>query len=60
MNVMAGNHIMQMIQSPYPALNVMQRNEPVAMDTIYARMPAIGTGGQKMAQLFMGKNLLCC
>jgi hypothetical protein len=55
MNVMAGNHIMQMIQSPYPALNVMQRNEPVAMDTIYAGMPAIGTGGQKMAQLFVGR-----
>ena len=55
MNIMAGNHIMQVIQSPYPASNVMWRNEPVAMVTIYARMPAIGTGGQKMAQLFMGR-----
>ena len=31
---MAGNHIMQIIQSPYPALNVMPRNEPVAIDMI--------------------------
>jgi hypothetical protein len=55
-NVMAGDHIMQTIQSPYhPALNVLRRNEPVATDTIYAATPAIGTGGQKMAQLFMGR-----
>jgi hypothetical protein len=54
-NVMAGDHIMQTIQSLYPALNVMWRNEPVGMDTIYARTPANGTRGQKMAQLFMGR-----
>jgi hypothetical protein len=33
----------------------LQRNEPVATDTIYAGMPAIGMGGQKMAQLFVGR-----
>jgi hypothetical protein len=55
---MAGDHIMQTIQSLYPALNVMQRNEPVATDTIYTGMPAISTGGQKMAQLFMGRILV--
>jgi hypothetical protein len=54
-NVMAGNHIMQTIQSLYPALNVLQRNEPVATATIYAGMLAIGMGGQKMAQLFVGR-----
>jgi hypothetical protein len=54
-NVMAGDHIMQTIRSPYPALNVLRRNEPVATDTIYAGTPAIGTGGQKMAQLFVGR-----
>jgi hypothetical protein len=57
-NVMAGDHIMQTIRSPYPALNVMRRNEPVATDTIYAGTPAIGTGGQKMAQLFVGRSLV--
>jgi hypothetical protein len=52
---MAGDHIMQTIQSPYPALNVLRRNEPVATDTIYAGTPAISMGGQKMAQLFVGR-----
>ena len=31
---------------PFPALNVHHRNEPVATDTLYADVPAIGTGGQ--------------
>jgi hypothetical protein len=31
--------------SPFPALNVHRRNEPVATDTLYADVPVIGTGG---------------
>ena len=57
-NVMSGHNILQTIQSPYPANNVWRRNEPVASDTIFTEVPAIDTGGQKMAQLFIGRKSL--
>ena len=57
-NVMAGNNIMQTTQSPFPAHNVWRRNEPVASDTIYGQVPAIDTGGQTMAQIFIGRKSL--
>ena len=53
-NVMAGNIITQTTASPFPMHNVRRRNEIVAMDTVFAEVPAIGTGGIKMAQLFVG------
>jgi len=40
-NVMAGSKILQTIKSPWPANNVLRRNEPVATDTIKAQVPAI-------------------
>jgi hypothetical protein len=45
------------IKAPNPALNVKRRNEPVAMDTIYATIghPAI-THGSTHAQFFKGRR----
>ena len=54
-NVMAGRNVLQTIKSPYPANNVWRRNEPVASDTIFADVPAVDTGGQKAAQLYIGR-----
>ena len=57
-NVMSGHHIQQTIKSPYPALNVWRRNEPVASDTIYGQVPAVDSGGITMAQIFVGRKSL--
>jgi hypothetical protein len=42
---------------PNPAVNVRQRDEPVAMDTIQSNVPAID-GGEKYAQIFVGTKSL--
>ena len=57
-NVMSGHVYQQTIKSPFPAHNVWRRNEPVATDTITAAVPAICTGGQKYAQIFVGRKSL--
>ena len=57
-NVMAGNKITQTLKSPNPANNVWRRNEPVATDTIFAEVPAVDSGGQTMAQIFVGRKSL--
>jgi len=57
-NVVQGPNITQTLKSPYPANNVWRRNEPVASDTIYAEEDAVGTNGQRMAQLFIGRKSL--
>ena len=57
-NVMAGSKIQQTRQSPYPALNVHRRNEPVATDTFFSEVPAIDTNGQKHAQFYVGRKSL--
>jgi hypothetical protein len=57
-NVIAGAHIKQTIKSPYPALNVRRRHEPVATDTIFADCAAVDTNGQKCAQLYVGRKSL--
>ena len=51
-------NIFQTSKSPYPAYNVLRRNEPVATDTFYAGTPAIGAGGVKTAQFFCGRKSL--
>jgi hypothetical protein len=38
------NTLKNFFRSPYPALNVHRRNEPVATDTIYSDTPAIDDG----------------
>ena len=57
-NVMAGHKITQTIQSPFPAHNVWRRNEPAASDTTHGEVPAIDSGGQTMAQIFIGRESL--
>ena len=53
-----GTYLSKTFHSPFPALNVFRRKEPVATDMIYAVEPAIGTDGVKNAQLFVGKESL--
>merc|ERR1712122_325940 len=57
-NVVSGHNIHQTMKSPYPAYNVWRRNEPVATDTIYAEVAAIGTNGQTQAQIFIRRKTL--
>ena len=52
-----GYHLGQTFKSPFPALNVWRRNEPVASDAIFAETPAIN-GGQTMAQFYCGRKSL--
>ena len=40
-------------RSPYPAMNIPRRNEPVATDTIYSDTPAVDDGACS-AQIFFG------
>jgi hypothetical protein len=44
-------------KSPFPALNVKRRDEPVATDTVFSDTPAID-GGQTCAQIFVGTETL--
>ena len=44
-------------KSPNPVLNIMQCNEPDAMDTIYCNTPAID-GGEQYTQIFVGTKTL--
>jgi hypothetical protein len=44
-------------RSPFPALNVRRRNEPVATDTVYSSEPAVDNGSTA-AQLFVGTESL--
>jgi hypothetical protein len=44
-------------KSPYPALNVHRRDEPVATDTVFSDTPAID-GGETCAQIFVGTETL--
>jgi hypothetical protein len=44
-------------KSPYPALNVRRRDEPVATDTVFSDTPAID-GGETCAQIFVGTDAL--
>ena len=44
-------------KSPFPALNVSRRNEPVATDTVYSDTPSINDGSTS-AQIFVGTETL--
>jgi hypothetical protein len=44
-------------KSPFPALNVQRRDEPVTTDTVYSNTPAID-GGETCAQIFVGTETL--
>jgi hypothetical protein len=44
-------------KSPYPAVNIRRRDEPMATNTIQSDVPAID-GGEKYAQIFVGTKSL--
>ena len=46
-------HIRNTMKAPFPAMNVIRRNEPVATDTIFSNVSAIANGST-CAQLFVG------
>jgi len=57
-HVVSGGRIQQTLKSPNPALNVPQRNEPVATDTVFADVAAVDTPGYTCAQTFVGRSSL--
>jgi len=48
----------QTFKSPNPALNIRQRKEPVATDSIFADVPAVDAPGSTGAQIFVGRSSL--
>ena len=50
-------HLQRHFRSPFPALNVHRRNEPVATDTVFADTPDI-EHGHVAAQFFVGTRSL--
>jgi hypothetical protein len=50
-NIMSGRRVEQTSNSPYPAHNVLRRNEPVASDTIFSDVSAVDTNQHTMAQI---------
>ena len=44
-------------KSPFPALNVKRRDEPVATDTVFSNTLSID-GGETCAQIFVGTETL--
>ena len=56
-SVSTSTHMKKAFWSPFPALNVHRRQEPVATDTVYSDEPAIDDGSMA-AQLFIGRKSL--
>ena len=54
-NLLATHSIKENLRSRFPANNVRRRHEPVATDTVFANVAAIGSAGCKMAQGFVGR-----
>jgi hypothetical protein len=54
-----GTHLKRTFKSPFPALNVRRREEPVATDTVYSDTPAIDNGATQ-AQFFVGVHTGVC
>ena len=52
-------HLTKHYRSPFPALNVARRDEPVATDSVYSSTPCIETG-VSMAQFFVGMKTMVC
>ena len=56
-NLLATHSIKENLKSRFPANNVQRRHEPVATDTVFASVPAIYSGGCKMAQGFVSSSI---
>ena len=52
-----GNTLRNTFKTPFPACNVLRRNEPVATDTVFSDVPAVD-GGETCAQIYVGRNTL--
>jgi hypothetical protein len=52
-----GTILKKYYKSPFPALNVQRRDEPVATDTVYSDTPAID-GGETCTQIFVGTETM--
>jgi len=62
-SVVHGPKANQTLKSPNPALNIRQRKEAVATDSLFADVPAVDTPGCAGAQMFLGRSSLltdCC
>ena len=46
-------------KAPFPAMNVLRRNEPVATDAVFSDTPSYD-GGYTAAQFFVGINTEVC
>ena len=53
----ASTYLKKAYKSPFPALNVHRRGEPLGTDTVYSNTPAIASGARP-AQFFIGLNSL--
>ena len=54
--ILSGPMNQNTIKSPFLANNVLRHHEPVATDTVYVCVDALGTNSVNMAQFFMGRN----
>jgi len=59
-SVVHGPKANQTLKSPNPALNIRQRKEVVATDSLFADVPAVDTPGCAGAQMFVGQTSLQC
>jgi hypothetical protein len=57
-NILAGPNMMKTYESSFPACNVRRHNEAVATNTITSQVPAVNTGGIKVAQILLATTLL--
>ena len=53
----ASTYLKKAYKSPFPALNIHRRGEPLGTDTVYADTPAIASGATS-AQFFVGTDTL--
>ena len=54
-NISSPQRMINWYKSPYPALNVFRRHEPVATDTVFADITAWGSGAT-CAQIYVGRH----
>jgi len=57
-SIVHGPNVNQTLKSPNPALNIRQRKEAVATDSLFADVPTVDTPGYTGAQIFVGTSSL--
>ena len=56
--ILATNSIKNALKSRFPANNVRRRHESVCTDMVHSDTPALGSGGLKNAQVYVGRSSL--